>query len=277
MSKSERELAFLHDLYIAPDWGERFADLIDQHIKLPAKGRVLYVAAGTGTHTLSLQEKGGAEIDVIGVDESEEKLNIARAKATAMKSLQGAKFAASQLETLEFGDDEFAAVIGDASLVAPERVPEMLAEMIRVAAPGATVALNLTTAASFGEFFSIYWEALSNTDLLDSAAQVEDLIKEQRIISDAEELATNAGLDDVESWTQKEEFTFASGEEFLNSPLVADFLLERWLELLPAGDAAARNRVKQEIVRLVDEERSEIDFVLSIKATLVKGRKPKEN
>lgn len=148
MSKSERELAFLHDLYIAPDWGERFADLIDQHIKLPAKGRVLYVAAGTGTHTLSLQEKGGAEIDIIGVDESEEKLNIARAKATAMKSLQGAKFAASQLETLDFGDDEFAAVVGDASLVAPERVPEILAEMIRVAAPGATVALNLTTAAS---------------------------------------------------------------------------------------------------------------------------------
>ena len=39
--KSEKELAFLHDLYVAPDWGERFAELVDAHIKLPKEGRAL--------------------------------------------------------------------------------------------------------------------------------------------------------------------------------------------------------------------------------------------
>ena len=53
-------------------------------------------------------------------------------------------------------------VIGDASLVAAERLPEVLGEMVRVAAPNATVAFNLATASSYGEFFSIYWEALGN-------------------------------------------------------------------------------------------------------------------
>ena len=46
--KTQKELAFLHDLYIATDWGERFAELVDQHVELPKEGRAVYVEAGTG-------------------------------------------------------------------------------------------------------------------------------------------------------------------------------------------------------------------------------------
>ena len=46
--KSDKELAFLQDLFIAPDWGERFAELIDEHVELPKEGKALYLAAGTG-------------------------------------------------------------------------------------------------------------------------------------------------------------------------------------------------------------------------------------
>ena len=45
-TKSEKELAFAQDLFIAPDWGERFAELIDEHVKLPKKGRAFYLNAG---------------------------------------------------------------------------------------------------------------------------------------------------------------------------------------------------------------------------------------
>ena len=36
--KSDKELAFLQDLFIAPDWGERFAELIDEHVTPPKEG-----------------------------------------------------------------------------------------------------------------------------------------------------------------------------------------------------------------------------------------------
>src|SRR5436305_861954 len=133
--KSDKELAFLHDLYVATDWSERFAELVDEHVKLPKEGRALYVASGTGGHALARGE----------------------------------------------------------------------------------------------------------------------------------------ALEGVESWTRVEEFDFASGGEFLAAPLVRDFLLARWLDLLP--DEEARAAVLREVERIIDEERHEGDFSLSVKATIVVGRK----
>jgi hypothetical protein len=63
--------------------------------------------------------------------------------------------------------NQFDLVVGNGSLVHSERIPKTIAEMTRVAVPGATVTLSLPTFSSFGDFFSIYWEALHNCRLLD--------------------------------------------------------------------------------------------------------------
>jgi len=146
----------------------------------------------------------------------------------------------------------------------------MLAEMVRVAAPGATIALALPTASSFGEFFSIYWEAMHNNGLLDHESDVEHLIMELPTVSEVEQLAEDEGLRDVESWTRIEEFDFESGEQFLNAPLVAEFLMRDWLALVPDDRRAGLVR---EISRLINEERHEAEFALSVKATLIVGQK----
>lgn len=271
MSKTDKELAFLHDLYVAPDWGERFAELFDKNVKPPQKARVLYVEAGTGGHALKLLERAGEGATVIGVDESEERLALARAKAAAAKLQGQSEFRAGQLDSLAFEDDQFDLVAGDASLVAPERLPEMLAEMVRVAAPGAFVALSLATASSYGEFFSVYWEALITAGLEEQTPVVEELIMHLPAVADLEGLAAREGLDEVRSWTNPEEFDFASAEEFMSAPLVRDFLMPRWLESL--GDEAAHARVLEAAAQIVDDERQGADFTLSIKATLVAGQK----
>ena len=270
--KTDKELAFLHDLYVAPDWGERFAALIDEHVQLPKSGHALYVAAGTGGHALAIKERADEDLTLIGVDESEARLALARAKAAATKLNEVTEFRAAQLEALAFEDEQFELVLGDASLVALERLPEVLAEMVRVAVPGATVALTLPTASSFGEFYSVYWEALINAELLDESPIVEQLINERPTVAALETLAAREGLDLIQSWTNVEEFAFASGEEFLDSPLVKDNFLSFWLETFD-GDEAERKRVIAEIRRLIDEERNDAEFTLSIKATLVVGQK----
>src|SRR2546421_1755513 len=267
-TKSEKELAFLEDLYVATDWGERFAELVDQHVKLPKKGTALYLGSGTGGHALALQAKAGAELKFLCVDESEESLELARAKAGAMN--EHAEFKTAKPDSLSLEDAQFDLVLGNASMLAPTRLPGMLAEMTRVAKTGATVACWLPTLSSFGEFFSIYWEALINLGLSDYSTEAEVLLTQLPTVSDLEAMAECEGLVKVTSWTTIEEFDYESAQQFLNSPLITDFLMRGWLRSLPDD---TQTQVAQEIARIIDEERHEAEFSLSVKATLVVGRK----
>ncbi|HEX3184942.1 MAG TPA: methyltransferase domain-containing protein [Pyrinomonadaceae bacterium] len=267
-NKSDKELAFLQDLFIAPDWGERFAELIDEHVKLPDEGKALYAAAGTGGHAMALQERAGKKLEMVCIDENAECLELALAKATATK--EEIQFRHSRLDSLTLPDNEFDLVVGNASLIATQRVRRMFAEMVRVAAPGAMIALALPTASSFGEFFSIYWEALHNNGLTDHEVDVEHLITELPTVSEVEQMAEDEALQAVTSWTRVEEFDYDSGEQFLNSPLVSEFLMPAWLALVPEDKRAD---LSAEISRLINEERHEAEFALSVKATLVVGQK----
>ena len=266
--KSDKERAFLQDLFVAPDWGERFAELIDEHVKVPNEGKALYVAAGTGGHAMALQERAGNKLELLCVDENPECLELARAKATATN--EQTSFDTAQVDSLNLDDNQFDLVIGNASLVSRQRVRKMFSEMVRVAAPSATIAFALPTFSSFGEFFSIYWEALHNNGLLDHESDVEQLITELPTVSDVEQLAEDEGLKDVESWTRIEEFDFESGEQFLSAPLIAEFLMHDWLALVPDDK---RTRLFSEISRLINEERHEAEFAFSVKATLIVGQK----
>ena len=266
--KSPKELAFLEDLYIATDWGERFAVLVDEHVELPKEGRALYLAAGTGAHALALQARAGDKLKLLCVDENEECLELARTKAVAVN--QEAEFRREDLDALSFHDDEFDLVLGNGSMVAPPQLPLMIGEMVRVARPGAGVAWWLPTASSFGEFFSIYWEGLQRAGLENRAAEVESLIKELPAGADVEGWAGRAGLEYVVSWIAVEEFDYDSGEQFFNSPLITDFLLPHWLRSVPEAD---QERAVRELANIIDEERHSADFTLTLKATLVMGKK----
>lgn len=267
-SKSDKELAYLRDLFIAPDWGVRFNQLVDEHVTLPDKGRALYLAGGTGGHALALTERSATDLKLLCVDESNECLELARAKAITTEA--AIEFQRDDLAALDLPDDHFDLVIGDGSLQEPQRAAVIFAEMARVAAPGATVALSLPTSSSFGEFFSIYWEALHNSGCFDHEIDVADLITGLPTISDVEEMATREGLEEITSWTRIEEFDYDSGEDFLNAPLIADFLMPNWLRSIPAE---SRERVESEIAHLINEERRNAEFSLTVKATLVVGRK----
>jgi ubiquinone/menaquinone biosynthesis C-methylase UbiE len=266
--KTDKELAFLQDLFIAPDWGERFAELIDEHVTLPKEGKALYTAAGTGSHAMALQERAGSKLELLCLDENSECIELAQAKANATN--EATQFRLAKLDNLDLPNNSFDLVVGNASLISRSRIRKMFAEMVRVAAPGATIALALPTASSFGEFFSIYWEALHNQGLADHESEVEQLITELPTVSDVEKMAEAEGLKDIASWTRIEEFDYDSGEQFLTSPLVSEFLMEQWLALVAENERADLFR---EISRLINEERHEAEFALSVKATLVVGQK----
>lgn len=266
----EKELAYRYDLFIMPDWRDRFDSLINENIELPPEGRILEVNCGTGGYAIELAEKLRGKGEVVGVDPSAARVEIARAKAQ-IKKTPNVLFEQSLATELPFESHEFDAVIGDASLLPTGEIEEVFEELLRVARTEARVVLKVATRTSFDEFFSIYWEALYEAGLTDELWQpLEALINERLTLADAEQMARRIGLSKVKSISQRAEFEFASGDDFFESPLVNDHFLGDWLAIIPE---ARQQEVRERIVALIDRDRHDGPFVVSIKATLINGSK----
>jgi len=268
---TDKELAYRYDLLIAPDWRVRFDTLVDENIVMPPEGRFLDLNCGTGDYAIELAERLRDKGSVIGVDSSEDRIELARAKNVVLK-LENITFEVLETEGLTYGDGEFDAVIGDASMFEPAgKLGELLAEVLRVTRPDGVVVIKLTTHGSFDEFFSIYWEALLDCGIVnDSWSALEALIKERPTVSAAEEMAARMGLREVASFTSKEEFSSENGAAFLESPIVSDIFLGYWLAIAPEG---CRADVRKGILQIIERERHGSPFDFSIKATVLTGLK----
>lgn len=262
MKKTQKELAFLRDLYVATDWTERFTKIFDENYKFSKEKSILYVNAGTGNHAIELRRKlkGDARFEALVKDAELNK--IAQAKADIVKA------------EIKFSGDEprgrFDCVLADASFVEPKNLPAFLEKIIALS--DKQVAFFLPTAGSFGDVFSFLWEALLNLDLLEKSVQVERLITDIPTVSVVEELAESFGLTEIETVRKDEFFDFKDGAEFIDSPLVADFLSPVWLAFLTAKE---KERVRRELVQTIDDDDRTLTFRFTVKATLVGGVKVK--
>jgi ubiquinone/menaquinone biosynthesis C-methylase UbiE len=270
---TEKELAYRYDIFIVPDWRERFDALVSEKIELPVEGRILEVNCGTGSYAIEIAERIKGKGEVIALDPCKERLELARAKAR-FKKIDCLSFECAASSNLPFGENEFDAVIADASMLAGGEIEVVLSEITRVAKPGSRVVLKITARGSFDEFFSIYWEALLDCGLIDKVwGALESLIKERSTLSQAEQMAGRAGLKRVESFCRKEEFLYDTGKSFIESPLIKDAFLSKWLSIVPEKQ---HQRVCKKIVSIIERERHGAPFDLSIKAALITGVKRAE-
>jgi ubiquinone/menaquinone biosynthesis C-methylase UbiE len=263
MAKTQKELAYIRDLYVTPEWTRRFADLADKHLELNEVENLLYVNAGTGDHCFAIREKMDERTSVFAVCEDDDVVSIARDKAIAVRS-------DVDFSTIHFEDDSFDAVIADASLVSPGEVDGFLKNVARIAKPGGTVTFFLPSAGSFGEVFSLLWEVLFNDDLGEHGHEAETMILELATVSRLKSIAAEIGLDRVRTETANEIFEFDNGAAFIAAPLVSDFLLPHWLETLSEKE---KEQVKEKLAQLIDAEDGTLTFRFSVKATVVTGKK----
>jgi ubiquinone/menaquinone biosynthesis C-methylase UbiE len=267
---TEKELAYRYDLLITPEWRDRFDSLADKNVVLPAEGRFLDLNCGTGAYTLELAGRLRGKGDVVGLDPSEERIELARAKIGVLH-LDNVSFDVIGAQALPFEDGEFDAVIGDASMLPAGEIEGLLTEMVRVARQDGRIVVKMATHGAFDEFFSIYWEALLDCGVVDhSWAALERIIGERLTVSDAEDMAARLGLRNVASFTNKEEFSSDSAKEFLESPIIGDVFLDDWLAIVPEDQHA---EIKSRISDIIDRERHGAAFEFSIKATVMTGLK----
>ncbi len=264
------EEAYVFDLYVASRWQEVFNELLDEHVVLPERGKVLLAECGTGNYALGLASVRGTKVTVVGLDPREALLAIAKAKAD-VKKLKNITFEQGSMSMLPFAAGEFDLVVGDASMRPLAELEDYLVELQRVARPGATVALALTSRGSFDEFFSIYWETLLELDLLEYYPALEKLITEPPMAGELEEIGRQAGLEEVRSAVSQQTFDFDDAASFLSDPVIARYFLPGWLDIVSESDRAPTSEALR---RTIDRVRQEIAFDVSIKAALIVGRVP---
>ena len=263
MAKTQKELAFLRDLYIGKDWTRRFTDLIDKHFDFSDDENLLYINAGTGEHPFTLRERLDDRIDIFATCENEDILHIAQDKAAAIKS-------DVDFSMIRFEDDAFDTVLADASLTQPDAYEDLVDETVRMAKTGGNIGILSVTSGSFGEIFSLLWEVLFNEDLGEHGHVAEEMISELPTITQVKEVARRAGIENVQTHVANEVFEYENGEAFITSPLISDFLLPVWLRTLDEED---QQRVTNKLSELIDAEDGNMSFRFSVKATLLTGEK----
>ncbi|MFN0123433.1 MAG: class I SAM-dependent methyltransferase [Blastocatellia bacterium] len=275
-----RELAYLYDLFIVPGWREYFDAMVDAEIKLPKEAQpgwsALEAACGTGGYGLSLAARLGPRARVIGLDTSPERIEIARGKAE-IQHLRHLAYACEDITDDAQPADAFALVIGDASMrfATPADQPrDIFPSLARVTRPGGAVVVKLATRGSFDEFFSLYWEALFEADLTNLTPQLEALISARLTTADVEQQMRAAGLQNIRVITEKQAFEYENAAEFMAMPVIERFFLPDWLAILPGPAESAA--VRQHLLEIIDRERQDLTFDLSVRATLALGTKPED-
>jgi ubiquinone/menaquinone biosynthesis C-methylase UbiE len=261
----QRELAFLHDLYVEQEWTQRFANLFDKYVIFSDEDeKILYVNAGTGNHVLELREKLSEKTKLFAICDNQHTLSIAQSKAAVLKSNV-------IFSTQKFNDEKFDVVIANASFVESENLPDFVKDIAKFSKEGGKVIFFTVTSGSFGEVFSFLWEVLFNEGLGTSGDEAAKLIESFPTVSHVEQISKEAGLVRIKTYTSNEIFEYRNGAELINSVLVSRFFLPNWLRFL---DEQQKNGVCELLSRLIDEEYGDMSFRFSVKATLIKGEKP---
>ena len=134
-------------------WRERAADLA----RLAPGDRALDVATGTGDLAIELAGRVGATGEVVGMDFSEQMLEIARRKAPELR------FEAGNALALPYADGEFAAATVGFGARNFDDLAKGLSEMARVVRPGGrVVVLEITTPQHppLSWFFRLWFDRL---------------------------------------------------------------------------------------------------------------------
>lgn len=262
------EEAFLYDLSVAPQWREAFNQILDDEVELPSQGSVLDLGCGTGDYAIGVATSMGARGDVLGIDSSEARLALARAKAV-LKQRENVTFRQGSLTSAGIAPESFDLVVADLSWHAPSELASAIRYVREAASPGATVAVLCATRGSFDEFHSIYWEALYRESLLEYSPLIESLIEARPTTAELESMAKGARLHKVRLVTRKYGLDFSDGGAFLTSPLIANYFLPDWMSLI--GQSDERERLLNALPGVIDDARDGADFDVSIKATVLIG------
>lgn len=237
-----RERAYVYDLHITPLWREVFDRLYCKHAKLPTFGSVLEINCGTGGLALEIAASLGERGKVLALEADDALIELARTKAS-ITNLKNVTF--GHVSLLDGIAELYDLIIVDLSLSEATDV----AAVTKLLRSGGTLVVKYLGRGSFDEVYSVLWEALFEQGVAaEYQSKLEQLIHRYRSCEQMAEYLRSLGLKSVRNYRHKEEFTFSDAKEFLDSPLMQQFM-DDWMAVVKPG---LRQRLSKNLRSVID-------------------------
>ncbi|RDV39445.1 methyltransferase domain-containing protein [Bradymonadaceae bacterium TMQ3] len=180
-------------------------------------------------------------------------------------------FVQQRVNALSYADEVFEASVCLHGLVSRRQLDEGLAELARVTSSGGLVMAALPTSESFDAFYDLLDEALRSHGLHEALERLGEL-KERTLVDAgaAARSARNFGLHDLILERIRWDLSFASGRDFLQSPLIQETFFPHWSGAIRGSE---REAVLGYITRAIDTYWRDRTFDTPIEAAVVIGRR----
>jgi ubiquinone/menaquinone biosynthesis C-methylase UbiE len=227
----EERQARAHDEEIHPAWGEKWEALQLDALGTPISGAILQVGCAAGTMTEVLVERHQGKGRIVAIEESAAMLERARTRVRGRSEAPVFFRNHDPAERLPFAEETFDRVLAGPALGEAPDLDAAVADLVRVAAPGAQVVVALPLAGTWGELLDLFAEVLQRRVAPAPEGTLGPLAEYRAHFPDGERLAgalERAGLIDVRIETARWELLFRSGREFFYAPVIERGPLPAW-------------------------------------------------
>lgn len=226
------KLSECFDSQIAPLWSEPFAKLVLPRLDVSERASILELGCATGSLTEQLLARSHPQTRIIAIDSVSTLVERCRTRISDVTGGSRVFLRSERISSsLAFADHVFDKVLYVGPLDPPKDLTRLLAELVRVAKPGAQVAVGLPMLGSYEPFVTAYSRVLDNCGFLSAKEklnQYEQARPQQESLCGLfENHGCNVLFDQVEVGVEHE-----SIRDFLFSPLVRYGPLSSWKHAL---------------------------------------------
>lgn len=237
-SLREQRVARAIDREVAPLWHDRFARMLYRRLPRGTDAFTLDVHCGPGHTTFELLERLGEGTRVLALEPDASLRNLAKARMRPEWKGRVYLKDGALTDVASMGADTYDLVIANLVLGDVQGFEESLRELLRVTRPGGHVMVTLPMAGTWVEVEDLFREVLLDASLKDAARRLRHL---SRLRPNGHDIARavaalGVGPHHVVIEQERSALVFASGREFLFSPVIEHGPLRLWKAILGAHD-----------------------------------------
>lgn len=235
--RSERMFS-TYETEVYPLWGQPFADLILSAIEPRPHAQILEVGCAAGALSAELLRRFDGDSRIVALETSPVLQELARERlgdAHAGRRIHLRDWAARG--RLPSADAAFDLVVANLALVDAPDPRALLADLVRVARPGAQLVVAAALRGTWREPLDLLREVLTKRRLEDARRALEDYTRGFLEPGEITRALVAAGLGPVGAHLEQGELVFRSAREFFFAPVIELGPLPRWKQACGRGEA----------------------------------------